>query len=228
MQPETLDVLIVEDEPQLATLHAEFLEKNFNLRVVAYAATLAEARAKVNAHQPRLILLDNFLPDGQGLALMEEAAVKKPGCSVIFITAASDMNTCSQAIRNGAFDYIIKPVSYKRLRNSLERFMQFVQTQRTFKVIDQSSVDALYNLQSKQFSNEPSAKGIETITLELVQALFIEQPEVAHAVEDVVAHAGISKTTARRYLEYCVATQFVHVEMLYGNIGHPRRLYRKA
>lgn len=228
MQPETLDVLIVEDEPQLATLHAEFLEKNFNLRVVAYAATLAEARAKVNAHQPRLILLDNFLPDGQGIALMEEAAVKKPGCSVIFITAASDMNTCSQAIRNGAFDYIIKPVSYKRLRNSLERFMQFVQTQRTFKVIDQSSVDALYNLQSKQFSNEPSAKGIETITLEFVQALFIEQPEVAHAVEDVVSHAGISKTTARRYLEYCVATQFVQVEMLYGNIGHPRRLYRKA
>lgn len=228
MQPETLDVLIVEDEPQLATLHAEFLEKNFNLRVVAYAATLAEARAKVNAHQPRLILLDNFLPDGQGIALMEEAAVKKPGCSVIFITAASDMNTCSQAIRNGAFDYIIKPVSYKRLRNSLERFMQFVQTQRTFKVIDQSSVDALYNLQSKQFSNEPSAKGIEAITLELVQALFIEQPEVAHAVEDVVSHAGISKTTARRYLEYCVATQLVHVEMLYGNIGHPRRLYRKA
>lgn len=228
MQPETLDVLIVEDEPQLATLHAEFLEKNFNLRVVAYAATLAEARAKVNAHQPRLILLDNFLPDGQGIALMEEAAVKKPGCSVIFITAASDMNTCSQAIRNGAFDYIIKPVSYKRLRNSLERFMQFVQTQRTFKVIDQSSVDALYNLQSKQFSNKPSAKGIETITLELVQALFIEQPEVAHAVEDVVSHAGISKTTARRYLEYCVATQFVQVEMLYGNIGHPRRLYRKA
>ena len=228
MQPETLDVLIVEDEPQLATLHAEFVEKNFNLRVVAYAATLAEARGKVNAHQPRLILLDNFLPDGQGIALMEEAAVKKPGCSVIFITAASDMNTCSQAIRNGAFDYIIKPVSYKRLRNSLERFMQFVQTQRTFKVIDQSSVDALYNLQSKQFSNEPSAKGIETITLELVQALFINQPDVAHAVEDVVAQAGISKTTARRYLEYCVASQFVRVEMRYGNIGHPRRLYRKA
>ncbi|TQI81850.1 two-component system response regulator CitB [Serratia fonticola] len=228
MQHEPLDVLIVEDEPQLATLHAEFLEKNFSLRVVAYAATLAEAKAKVNAHHPRLILLDNFLPDGQGITLMEEAAVKKSGCSVIFITAASDMNTCSQAIRNGAFDYIIKPVSYKRLRNSLERFIQFVQTQRTFKVIDQSSVDALYNLQSKQFSSDSSTKGIEANTLELVQALFINQPDVAHAVEDVVEQAGISKTTARRYLEYCVTTEFVRVEMRYGNIGHPRRLYRKA
>ncbi|WP_337264178.1 MULTISPECIES: response regulator [unclassified Serratia (in: enterobacteria)] len=228
MQHETLDVLIVEDEPQLATLHTEFLEKNFNLRVVAYAATLAEAKAKVNAHQPRLILLDNFLPDGQGIALMEEAAVKNPACSVIFITAASDMHTCSQAIRNGAFDYIIKPVSYHRLRNSLERFIQFAQTQRTFKVIDQSSVDALYNLHAKQFANETGAKGIEANTLELVKALFNNQPDVAHAVEDVVEQVGISKTTARRYLEHCVTTQFVRVEMRYGNIGHPRRLYRKV
>ncbi|VTP66133.1 Destabilizer of plasmid inheritance [Serratia rubidaea] len=194
----------------------------------AYAATLSEARAKVNAQRPRLILLDNYLPDGQGIDLMEEPAVKNPGCSVIFITAASDMHTCSQAIRNGAFDYIIKPLSYKRLRNSLERFMQFVQTQRTFKVIDQSNVDALYNLQSKQFSTEPSAKGIEPNTLELVQALFLRRPDYAHAVEDIVEQAGISKTTARRYLEYCVSTQFVRVEMVYGNIGHPRRLYRKA
>ncbi len=93
MSHQTLDVLIVEDEPQLATLHAEFIEKNFNLRVVAYAATLAEARAKANEHQPRLILLDNFLPDGQGIELMEEPAVKNPACSVIFITAASDMHT---------------------------------------------------------------------------------------------------------------------------------------
>ena len=225
---EWLNILIVEDETPLAEMHAEFIRQNGGCRQIWLAGTLAQARAMTERFKPDLILLDNFLPDGQGIELMEEPAVKNPACSVIFITAASDMHTCSQAIRNGAFDYIIKPVSYKRLRNSLERFMQFVQTQRTFKIIDQDNVDALYNLQSKQFSSEPSAKGIETNTLELVQALFIAQPAVAHAVEDVVEQVGISKTTARRYLEYCVATQFVRVEMLYGNIGHPRRLYRKA
>ena len=41
MSHQTLDVLIVEDEPQLATLHAEFIEKNFNLRVVASASVAA-------------------------------------------------------------------------------------------------------------------------------------------------------------------------------------------
>ena len=225
---EWLNILIVEDETPLAEMHAEFIRQNGGCRQIWLAGTLAQARAMTERFKPDLILLDNFLPDGQGITLLRELTLSGYRGGIVFITAASDMHTCSQAIRNGAFDYIIKPVSYKRLRNSLERFMQFVQTQRTFKIIDQDNVDALYNLQSKQFSSEPSAKGIETNTLELVQALFIAQPAVAHAVEDVVEQVGISKTTARRYLEYCVATQFVRVEMLYGNIGHPRRLYRKA
>jgi len=123
------------------------------LGLVAYAATLAEARVKVSANLPQFILMYNFLPDGQGIELMEEPAVKHPVCSVIFITAASDMHTCSRAIRNGAFDYIIKPVSCKPRRNSLERFMQFVHTRRTFKAVNQNSIDVLYNLQSKYFSN---------------------------------------------------------------------------
>ncbi|MGP4129605.1 hypothetical protein OJE16_07430 [Pantoea tagorei] len=43
----------------------------------------------------------------------------------------------------------------------------------------------------------------------------------------MVESVGISKTTGRRYLEYCVEIGFIGVEMQYGNIGHPRRLYRK-
>ena len=43
---------------------------------------------------------------------MNDPIMAHANCSVIFITAASDMETCSQAIRNGAFDYILKPVSW--------------------------------------------------------------------------------------------------------------------
>ncbi len=76
------------------------------------------------------MLLDNYLPDGKGVTLMTDPALATSQCSVIFITAASDMETCSQAIRNGAFDYILKPVSWKRLSQSLERFIQFYDQQR--------------------------------------------------------------------------------------------------
>lgn len=80
---------------------------------------------------------------------------------MIFITAASDMETCSLAIRNGAFDYILKPVSWKRLSQSLERFVQFYDQQREWKIVDQQNVDSLYQLQAKNYRADSGSKGIE-------------------------------------------------------------------
>lgn len=224
----SLDVLIVEDESHLAVLHREFIEQNFNLRVVGIAPTLAQAKKLLEQYQPRLVLLDNFLPDGQGIELINSSLLKRLDCSVIFITAASDMTTCSQAMRAGAFDYIIKPVSFHRLQSSLTRFLQLTQTLRQVKTLDQQSLDKLFNLPGSEQPQAPLAKGIEPNTLELVRQVFTRDPARNWSVDQVVEQVGISKTTGRRYLEYCVETGFICVEMLYGNIGHPRRLYRMA
>ncbi|MGP4129604.1 response regulator [Pantoea tagorei] len=107
-----LEVVIVEDEPHLADLHREFIEQHFHLRVVGIAATLEQARQLIEQHQPRLVLLDNYLPDGQGVTLIDDPLLKRFDCSVIFITAASDMQTCSHAMRSGALDYLLKPVFF--------------------------------------------------------------------------------------------------------------------
>ncbi len=130
MQHELIDVLIVEDENELAQLHAELIGKHPRLRLVGIAASLADAQVQLESKQPKLMLLDNYLPDGKGITLISNPMLTRANCSVIFITAASDMDTCSQAIRNGAFDYILKPVSWKRLSQSLERFVQFAEQQR--------------------------------------------------------------------------------------------------
>ena len=197
-----LKVVIVEDEPHLADLHREFIEQHFHLRVAGIAATLEQARQLIEQHQPRLVLLDHYLPDGQGVTLIDDPLLKRFDCSVIFITAASDMQTCSHAMRSGALDYLLKPVFFHRLRASLERFMLLVQTMRQMTNVDQHALDKLFNLPASDAPPAPS-------------------------VEQVVESVGISKTTGRRYLEYCVEIGFIGVEMQYGNIGHPRRLYRK-
>lgn len=223
-----LDVVIVEDEPHLAELHREYIEQNFHLRVVGIAGTLEEARALLQRHRPRLILLDNYLPDGQGVDLIDSPLLKSFECSVIFITAASDMQTCSHAMRSGAFDYLIKPVFFQRLRASLERFMLLVHTLRQQKVVDQHALDKLFNLPAADTSSVPSTKGIEPNTLERVKQVFADDPDKSWSVEQVVEKTGISKTTCRRYLEYCVEARLISAELQYGSIGHPRRLYRKV
>lgn len=223
-----LNVVIVEDEPHLAELHREYIEQNFHLRVVGIAASIAQAEDLIRKHRPRLILLDNYLPDGKGVELIDSPLLKSFECSVIFITAASDMQTCSHAMRSGAFDYLIKPVFFQRLHASLERFMRFIHTVQEVKVVDQHALDRLFNLPAAESPHPPSTKGIEPNTLERIKRFFADNPESNMSVEQVVENVGISKTTGRRYLEYCVESGFVSIEMLYGNIGHPRRLYRKV
>jgi two-component system response regulator CitB len=228
MQHELIDVLIVEDENELAQLHAELINKHPRLRLVGIASSLADAQAQLERKQPKLLLLDNYLPDGKGITLISNPMLARANCSVIFITAASDMNTCSLAIRNGAFDYILKPVSWKRLSQSLERFVLFAEQQRVWKIVDQQNVDSLYQLQAKNYRQENGSKGIEENTLARVQALFNDQAAPhCFSVDDVVSETGLSKTTTRRYLEHCVEAGFLTVEMLYGKIGHPRRMYKR-
>ncbi|HAB73357.1 MAG TPA: response regulator, partial [Pantoea sp.] len=85
----------------------------------------------------------------------------------------------------------------------------------------------LFNLPASDAPPAPSTKGIESLTLTRVKRFFSDAPDRSWSVEQVVESVGISKTTGRRYLEYCVEIGFIGVEMQYGNIGHPRRLYRK-
>jgi two-component system response regulator CitB len=219
------DVLIVEDEARQARLHADFIGQHPRLRAVGTATTMAEARRLLESLQPRLILLDNYLPDGKGIDLLEHLVTQKIDAHVIFITAASEMETCSKAIRLGAFDYIIKPIAYDRLNAALERFCQFLDSQAAHRLVDQRRVDELYNLQSKAALEERRTKGIDQLTLSRLKDHFLDERREETA--DTIARAvGISKTTARRYLEYLVETRFVAAQISYGKVGRPERSYR--
>lgn len=224
-----IDVIIVEDEGALAQLHAGLVREFPCLRVAGIVSTLAEATQMIEQVKPKLLLLDNYLPDGEGISMLRTSVTVRENCSVIFITAASDMTTCSEAIRHGAFDYILKPVSLKRLSQSLENFIQFNEQQRQWKIVDQKNVDALYQLQARNLRQQSVGKGIEENTLVLVKNIFL-RPETSNAmsVDEVMVLTGLSKTTTRRYLEYCVRIRFLEVELVYGKIGHPRRKYCRS
>lgn len=223
---QTYDVLIVEDELRQAELHADFIRKHTRFRAVGIASTLSEARELVASLKPRLILLDNYLPDGKGIELLEHLLAHKIDARVIFITAASEMETCGKAISHGAFDYIIKPIAYDRLSAALKRFCQFLDSQAAHILVDQRRVDELYNLQSKAVMEERRTKGIEEITLGRLKDHFLDVTE-EETTDGVARTLGISKTTARRYLEYLVEVRFLRAKISYGRVGRPERIYER-
>ncbi|MEJ1741337.1 response regulator, partial [Escherichia coli] len=69
--------------------------------------------------------------------------------------------------------------------------------------------------------------GIDALTLNAVRKLF-KEPGVQHTAETVAQALTISRTTARRYLEYCASRHLVIAEIVHGKVGRPQRIYHSG
>lgn len=221
-----LNILIVEDETPLAEMHAEFIKKNEMCKQIWLAGTLSQARMMIERFKPNLILLDNYLPDGKGIELVEELSQNKFQGGIIFVTAASDMETVSDAVRYGVFDYLIKPIAYERLEQSMQRFSHFCEALKENQDVTQRHVDDIFNTFARGERKQSLPIGIDELTLEKVKRLF-EQSAESYTAETVAKDMGLSRTTARRYLEFCANEGFLQAEIVYGKVGRPQRMYRK-
>ncbi|NQZ48643.1 MAG: two-component response regulator DpiA [Moritella sp.] len=222
-----IDVLIVEDESNIAELHAHFINKTFRFKAVGIAGNLAEARTMIRILKPKLILLDNYLPDGQGLNLIKDLIDSKNSGDIIFITAASDMVTVREAVRSGVFDYLLKPIAYDRLQDTLNRYLKYTNSLKSTDRVNQRLVDDLFNFQSRDMNNDNLPKGIDELTLNKVKAAF-KMATPAHTADSLSTTVQISKTTSRRYLEYCTAGNYLIAKIEHGRVGRPERVYYKS
>ena len=132
---DSITTLIVEDEPMLAEILVDNIKQFPQFDVIGIADKLESARKQLRLYQPQLILLDNFLPDGKGIDLIRHAVSTHYKGRIIFITADNHMETISEALRLGVFDYLIKPVHYQRLQHTLERFARYRSSLRSLSLI---------------------------------------------------------------------------------------------
>ncbi|ETT00875.1 two-component response regulator DpiA [Providencia sp. PROV188] len=220
-----IKILIVEDELLLAEMHAEYIKAYPACDKVWLAGNLAEARKMIEYMKPDLILLDNYLPDGKGIDLVHELLQERNSADIVFTTAASDMETVSEAIRLGVFDYLVKPIAYERLGQTLDRYIQRKSVLQGANKTNQSQIDDMFNTYARGESKEELPTGIDAITLDKVLALFAV-PDAEYTAESIAETIKLSRTTARRYLEYCLAQRKIEAEIEYGKVGRPQRIYR--
>jgi len=107
-------VLIVDDEPGIRELLTITLER-MELGVKA-ASNLKQARALLLQQGFDLCLTDMRLPDGDGLELVEHIQQNHPALPVAVITAHGSMEAAIRALKNGAFDFVSKPIDLQILR----------------------------------------------------------------------------------------------------------------
>jgi two-component system, NtrC family, response regulator AtoC len=110
--------LIVEDDADSARMMAALVTtEGFS---AATARSLQDARRQMALQQPDLVLLDLRLPDGSGMSLLDEQDLIG-NSEVVLMTGHASLETSIQALRYGAADYLIKPVSAKQLHSILSR-----------------------------------------------------------------------------------------------------------
>ncbi|PJN89351.1 response regulator [Bacillus sp. mrc49] len=225
-----ITVVIVEDDENAVNIYKHFTNQLDQFTVIATASTGKQALNILDVAQPDLILLDIFLPDMNGIELLREIRSEYRGIDVILITAANDTETVSEAIRGGAFGYLIKPIMIDKLLATLNQYEQTRKQLENNNLVNQEKVDTLFRTPSHspaaidvQMNSLP--KGIDKHTLKMVRNKIqnVNGPLNADELGQLV---GISYSTMRRYLEYLVSCNEMEVEVLYGGVGRPERKYK--
>ena len=111
-------VLVVDDERDTAATMAMLIaSEGFT---VATAGSLYDARRQMALQTPDLVFIDLMLPDGSGMRLLEDSALRGRS-AIVLVTGHGDVETSVQALRLGAADYLLKPVTPWQLQEVLSR-----------------------------------------------------------------------------------------------------------
>ncbi|NUR83100.1 MAG: response regulator [Nonomuraea sp.] len=216
-----IDVLVVEDEEITAEANRIYVERVPGFRVAGVARSGGEALRFLRHTRVDLILLDLYLPDMHGLEVCR--AVRAGGllCDVIAVTSARDLAMVRSAVSLGVTQYLLKPFTFTALAEKLTRYARF--REEAGEILAQGDVDRV--LATLRGSSTELPKGMARDTLDTIAARLRDHPDglSAQAVADAT---GVSRVTARRYLEYLVDSGVAVRLPQYGGVGRPELLYR--
>jgi two-component system CitB family response regulator len=217
--------LVVDDDFRVADLHSAYVERVAGFEVAGRAHTGAAAVEAVDQLRPDLVLLDIYLPDMSGLEVLQKLREEDhPPVDVICITAARDLQSLRAAMRGGVVHYLIKPFLFATFEGKLLSYAAAHARMTRIGQAEQGDVDRIFSA-LRTARNEPLPKGLSDSTLDLVvQALsHSDSGLAATAVADA---AGVSRVTARRYLDHLCQLGKAELTMRYGGPGRPEHRYR--
>ncbi len=215
-------VLVVEDDPVAADAHVMYVGRVPGFVAVGRAHSGAEARRALERTPVDLLLLDLHLPDGHGLELARSLRAKGHQADVIAVTSARDLAVVREGVSLGVVQYVLKPFTFATLRDRLMRYAEFHAA--VGEASGQEEVDrALAALRAPGPAALP--KGLSAPTLERVTGALRGAGEGLTAAA-LAGSVGISRITARRYLEHLVESGRAERRPLYGQVGRPELVYR--
>jgi response regulator of citrate/malate metabolism len=219
-------VLVVEDDPVLAGAHRELVGRVAGFECIGVAHSGAEALRFLAAREVDLVLLDVYLPDMTGLDVLQALRAGGLATDVVAVTSARDLDVVRAAVSQGVVHYLLKPFTFATLRDKLGQYADY---RRQVTAPDRTSVGAqqdvdrvLATLRSPGRPALPKGMSEETLAA-VIRTLQRATDELS--ASQVADDVGISRVTARRYLEYLAEQRLASRSPRYGGAGRPEYLY---
>jgi len=181
-------VLVVDDEPGMRTaLQANFLRHGWRVET---ASGVRDAARAVSLSSFDLVVSDIRMRDGDGFEVMCSVLKDSPTTAVILLTAFGSVPEAVQSMRNGAFDYLTKPVSFEQLQAAAARVMQRIAEKTVTERVQDDSANA-----------RTVTAGIVGRSPLLLQALQRARAAASTDADVLVeAESGIGKELLARYI----------------------------
>lgn len=220
-----IEVLVVEDEPIAARAHRLYVERVPGFRVAGVVHSGAEALRFFEHNRADLVLLDFYLPDTHGLAVCRALRASGNPVDVMAVTSARDLAMVKSAVSSGVVQYLLKPFTFAALREKLERYAEFRErSSASHAATGQAEIDQMLGT-LRGVDHTALPKGMSGVTLDAITEALGTADEGLPA-SAAAERVGVSRVTARRYLEYLADSGLVERRPQYGQVGRPELWYR--
>ena len=217
-------IMIVEDDPMVAMINEQFVNRCGDFSVTHRCSNGEDALAILVSAPVDLVIMDVYMPRLDGIETLKKIREKDIPVSVIMVTAANDNSTVEEAVRLGAIDYLVKPFTFDRFKQALEKFRNSKQVLDSDRALDQRNIDILLG-NSPVVRQEQEPKGIQDKTRERLMDCLAVSGEWLTG-EEISERTELSVVTVRKYMNYLVDTGEVQGRMNYETGGRPSMLYR--
>ncbi|MGA2832728.1 MAG: sigma-54 dependent transcriptional regulator [Terracidiphilus sp.] len=181
-------VLVVDDEPGMRTaLQANFLRHGWRVET---ASGVRDAARAVSLSSFDLVVSDIRMRDGDGFEVMCSVLKDSPTTAVILLTAFGSVPEAVQSMRDGAFDYLTKPVSFEQLQAAAARVMQ--------RIAEKTVTERVQNDSAKTETVTAGIVGRSPLLLQAMQRARAAASTDADVL--VEAESGTGKELLARYI----------------------------
>lgn len=220
------NVIIIEDDPMVASINRQYTELNRNLRVVGQFSNGQEALNYLTDHTVHLIIMDMYMPIMDGAEFLKELRKNNKDVDVIMVTAANDNASIKQLMTFGILDYLVKPFEYVRFNHALALFLQ---RRELFKqsTMTQQDLDAILSSNAHMTPQEDlNTKGLQEKTLNRILDFMSQHSNNYLTSETISEGTTLSKVTIRRYMNYLLEHHRIVSTVNYTTGGRPSIMYQ--